>query len=232
MRILLYNQDQSELKKMSKKVIEALENEKAMLDVCYSFYHDKKKLNLVVYDIGIIDLSEGKEDALFLSHHLRQKNNECMIILLGRDYKESMFAFDMKASYFALKEDCDIKAILKNIITVYKKNNPFTYIKKDDKKYKAYIKDIIYIEVASKSITLVCMNQKYISSRKENPDLLDILKTHDFIKVHQSYYININKILSFKKGEVTLINNDIISVSLKHREFFHELVRNCINVNG
>ena len=67
MRILLYNQDKTELQKMSKDVIEALENEKAMLDVCYSFYHDKKKLNHVIYDIGIIDLSIGKEDALFFS---------------------------------------------------------------------------------------------------------------------------------------------------------------------
>ena len=42
-----------------------------------------------------------------------------MIILLGSVYKENKFAFDIKASYFALKEDSDIKAILKNIITVY-----------------------------------------------------------------------------------------------------------------
>ena len=229
MRILLYNQNHSELKKISEDVIKALENEKAMLDVSYSFYHDKKKLNHVVYDIGIIDLSYGKEDALFLSHHLKQKNSECMIILLGSDYRESMYAFDIKASYFALKEDCDIKSILKNIITIYKKNNPWVYIKKDDKKYKIYIKDIIYIEVASKSITLVCTNQRYMCLRRENSDLLEILNKYNFMKIHQSYYININKVLSFKKGEVTLMNNDIISVSLKYRESFNEKIRNCIN---
>ena len=96
MRILIYNQNITELDKMSKEVIEALENEKAMIDVSYSFLKNKKKLNHVIYDIAIIDLSVGKEDALFLSRHLRYHNEKCMIVLLGNDYKESIFAFDIK----------------------------------------------------------------------------------------------------------------------------------------
>ena len=39
--------------------------------------------------------------------------NWCMIILLGNDYRESYIAFDIHASLFVLKEDCDLKKILK-----------------------------------------------------------------------------------------------------------------------
>ena len=222
MRILIYNQNITELDKMSKEVIEALENEKAMIDVSYSFLKNKKKLNHVIYDIAIIDLSAGKEDALFLSRHLRYHNEKCMIVLLGNDYKESIFAFDIKAAMFLLKEDCNLKRELKKVIVSYKKSNPWIYFNKDDKKYKIYLENIIYVEVASKSITLVCRDQKYVSLRKENKDILEVLLKYGFVQVHQSYYISFKYIASFKKGEVTFLNGDNVSVSLKYTKSFHE----------
>lgn len=229
MRILLYNQDIVELKKMSLEVIEALENEKAMLDECCSFFKDKKKLNHVIYDIGIIDLSVGKENALFLVRHLRCLNSECMIILLGNSYTESEFAFEIKAAYFGLKEDCDINKTLKKVIAIYKKNNPWIYLYKNEKKQKIYLKDIVYVEVASKTLTIVCINQRYEVLRKENKNIIEFLCLHDFVKIHQSYYISFKNILAFKKGEVTLINGDSISVSLKYRKDFKERLEESID---
>ena len=232
MRILLYDQNKDELNRLSLEVIDALVNEKAMLDECYSFLKDKKKLNHVIYDIGIVDLSEGKEDALFLLHHLRCQNEDCMIILLGNDYRESYIAFDIHASLFVLKEDCDLKKILKNVILIYKKKNPWIYLLKDEKKYKVYLKDILYVEVASKVMVIVCKDIRYEVLRKENKDVLDFLCKHEFVQIHHSYYISFKNIFAFKKGEVTLINGDSISVSLKYRNEFKERLLLAIDNNG
>ena len=232
MRLLLYNQDKNELKKMSYVVVEALQNEKAMLDECCSFLDNKRKLNNVIYDIAIIDLSVGREDAKFLVHHLRQNNSECMIILLGSNYKESVFAFDIKASLFVLKEDCDLKKELKKVIVTYKKNNPWIYFHHDEKKTKIYLKDILFVEVASKSLRVVCIDKEYISLRKENKDVIDVLCKYGFIKVHQSYYISLKNIISFKKGEITLTNHENVSVSLKYRKNLKEKLNMFIDICG
>ena len=225
MRILLYNQSKYELKKMSDDVIEALHSELVMLDVCYSFLRDKKKINHVVYDMAIVDLSHGNEDALFLCRHLRYKNKDCMIILLGDDYKESTFAFEVKASYFILKEDCDLKKMIINQIEVYKKRNPWVYFIKENKKYKVYLKDVIYMETTSDLIHLVCFHQIYTMIKKENLNIIDFMIKHGLIRIHQSYYICSHKILGFKKGEVIMRNGDCLSVSLKYRDGFKEVIR-------
>ena len=232
MRILLYNQNKTELKKMSDDVMKALDSELVMLDISYSFLKSKKKLNNVIYDIAIIDMSEGKEDVLFLIRHLRNHHKECMIILLGNDYKESLFAFEIKAAYFGLKEDTDLKRIMKDMVERYKKNYPFVYIRKDDKRYKVYTKDVVYLEMMGKYISLVCHDKRYSGLKKENQDVLDMFIKYGFIQIHAGYYIHPDKILSFKKGEVTLINGDSISVSLKYRDMFYKYLNGAIDNNG
>ena len=222
MRILLYNQSQDELKKMSFDVIEALKNEKAMLDECCCFLQEKRKLNHVIYDIAIIDLSYGNEDAKYLVHHLRVNHSACMIVLLSQSYKESGFAFEIGASYFGLKEDCDLKDVLKKVIAVYKKENPFVYFHHNENKTKIYLKDVIYVEVTSKILRVVSVKGEYQSLRKENKNLIDILCGYGFVRAHQSYYVSLKNIVSFKKGEVTLSNCENVSVSLKYRKDMKE----------
>jgi DNA-binding LytR/AlgR family response regulator len=94
------------------------------------------------------------------------------------------------------------------------------------------LKDILFVEVASKSLRVVCIDKEYISLRKENKDVIDVLCKYGFIKVHQSYYISLKNIVSFKKGEITLTNHENVSVSLKYRKNLKEKLNMFIDICG
>ena len=55
---------------------------------------------------------------------------------------------------------------------------------------------------------------------------------YGFVQIHAGYFIHPLNIISFKKGEVTLINGDSISVSLKYRDVFYEYLNEAIDNNG
>jgi len=88
------------------------------------------------------------------------------------------------------------------------------------------IDDIIYCMSDGSYTHIVTANQKIIVS-KLIKEYTGLLKDHHFVRVHQSFLININKVLKFnKEGYVHLENDVSIPVAARRKEqFLQELER-------
>ena len=97
-------------------------------------------------------------------------------------------------------------------------NHPFLYIRADRKMIKILFNDILFIESLKDYLKIVTIN-KTIITRQAISSLEEMLPKDDFIRIHRSYIIAINKIDAFY-GETLEISNKEFPIG---RLFKHEV---------
>jgi DNA-binding LytR/AlgR family response regulator len=98
----------------------------------------------------------------------------------------------------------------------------FIFVKDGTKLVKVNLKEIIFIKGTREYVTIVTSDSKIMSLQamkaleEELPD--------NFIRVHNSFIVNINSIDSIAKNEIE-IGNEIIPVGITYKKSFFEKIR-------
>lgn len=97
-------------------------------------------------------------------------------------------------------------------------SNDFIFIKTDNKLVKVSFDEILYVEGLKDYLSLVTKNEKLITLQSLK-NMEELLPLKDFIRVHKSYIIAINKIDTLEKNRV-FIGDAVIPVGETYRESF------------
>lgn len=103
------------------------------------------------------------------------------------------------------------------------KNEKYFFIKTDYKLVKINIADVLYIEADQKYIHIYTEKEKYFTLLSLGK-ILESLPTEQFIRIHRSYVINIEKIDSIE-GNIVKINEYKIPISKGQRERFMDRIK-------
>jgi len=93
------------------------------------------------------------------------------------------------------------------------------------------VNDIIYCEANGSYTNIYLKNQHKLMMSKHLKEYENLLTDYDFMRVHNSFLINLNEVKSFVKtegGYILMNNNAQISISLKKREDFMEKMSKII----
>lgn len=93
------------------------------------------------------------------------------------------------------------------------------------------VNDIIYCEANGSYTNIYLKNQHKLMMSKHLKEYENLLSDYEFMRVHNSFLINLNEVKSFVKtegGYILMNNNAQISISLKKREDFMEKMANLI----
>lgn len=94
--------------------------------------------------------------------------------------------------------------------------NSYFFIKCDHKYEKIYIEDVLYVQALQNYVTICTEEKKYVSLlplKNVEQNLMD----RNFIRVHKSYIVNINKINNLESHELT-IGTSVIPISRNYRK--------------
>jgi len=87
-------------------------------------------------------------------------------------------------------------------------SSAFLYFRVDRKMVKVFFNDILFIESIKDYIKIVTASKtvvtKYVLSTLE-----EMLPSHDFLRVHKSYIVNIGKIDSYNADSVQILKNEL-----------------------
>jgi len=87
-------------------------------------------------------------------------------------------------------------------------NNSFLYFRTNRKMVKVFFSDILFIESLKDYIKIVTISKsivtKYVLSTLE-----DMLPTHEFLRIHKSYIVNISKIDSYNADSIQILKNEL-----------------------
>ncbi|MEH0158722.1 LytTR family DNA-binding domain-containing protein [Limibacter armeniacum] len=85
---------------------------------------------------------------------------------------------------------------------------PFIYVKADKKTQKLLLKDIVYIE-SLKDYVKIHTNNKVIVTKHQISHFEDNLPEQDFMRIHRSFIIAVNKIQAFNADHIDILDIEL-----------------------
>ncbi|PIQ49188.1 MAG: DNA-binding response regulator [Cytophagales bacterium CG12_big_fil_rev_8_21_14_0_65_40_12] len=199
-------------------------------------------------DLALLDVEMNDGTGIELVQKLKHKNLK--VIFITAHDKYALAAFRCSAIDFLLKPvDPDelVKAIAKvkqaqrfngleqqlAVLTEHLSGSSLSQRKivlsDQESIHIVKIEDIIWC-LAEGSYTrfkLITGPEIFVSKNLKSYE--DILQGHEFIRIHNSYLVNINHIKRFEKGEggtVVMSNNDLLPVSVRKKDTLMTLLKN------
>ena len=88
---------------------------------------------------------------------------------------------------------------------IYKPNpDAFVYLKADRVMQKIFVKDILYIESWKDYVKVFFINGKHLLVKQPISAMENLLSEHEFLRVHRSYIISLNKVSGYNSTSLRL----------------------------
>jgi DNA-binding LytR/AlgR family response regulator len=87
--------------------------------------------------------------------------------------------------------------------------NAFVYLKADRVMHKIFVNEILYVESWKDYVRLYFTNGKYLLVKQPISAIENLLSEHDFLRVHRSYIVSLNKISGYNSTCVQLGSAEI-----------------------
>ena len=184
------------------------------------------------YDRIFLDMYMDKLNGIQVAEKLRNMNYKGKIIFLTVTSKYAVESYDVEASGYLVKpHDIDkISMVLDRVLSNYE--NVHTYqIKKRNSVIQVLYSEIEYIESSnSKCILHRTDGNEYTIYKKLN-DIEEEINHRAFLRCHQSYLVNMNKIESVE-NDFTMKSGDIVPIRTRNLNEIKKEYYNYIEYRG
>lgn len=163
------------------------------------------------YDIWVIDIELDQTNGLEIAQKIRTIYPQAILIfhskrndLVFESLKIGCFFFVRKDHF---EEDMDfIQLRLQKHFSDIKKE--YVYHSKDQIRKISY-EEIEYIEKIGHQIEIHLENQEILKERKSLKDIMKEIDSPVFLQCHQSYYVNLSKVMKLDQNDFILENNKV-----------------------
>jgi DNA-binding LytR/AlgR family response regulator len=135
-------------------------------------------------------------------------------------YKRFLKAINKVSNTFDNNSDI----IIPNQIVINSNDNKFIFVKSDYENLKVNIQDIKYIEGLKDYLRINLSNDKFVLTLSNFSSIIDKISNPDFIRVHNSYIVNLNYIKSIQKNRI-LIGDKRIPISETYKKEFFDKIK-------
>ena len=220
MRCIIVDDDE-----LSRSIIKDLTDETNDLELvalCASAIEAANFLRKESVDLIFLDMEMPKVSGLEFLASLTVKP-QVIIVSSNKDYALQSYEFDITDYILKPITPARFQKAVGRAFEVYdkqsgknKSNRDEIFVKVDSMLVKINLKDICYIEALGNYLTIHTAEKKYTihSTMKEIEDKLPV---EDFIRVHRSYIVRIDKISRIQDNLID-INKQLITVGASYKE--------------
>ncbi len=101
----------------------------------------------------------------------------------------------------------------------------FLYLKSGHKIVRINFSDIIYVQGMSEYIQIYTTTSKPTISLLSLKLLESKLPSENFMRVHKSYIVNLDRVMTIERNEIFYDDGKVIPISLQYREQFNEFIK-------
>lgn len=166
-----------------------------------------------VYDIVFLDIEMNDMNGIETAKAINFKSRHTVIFIVTAYHKYLDDAMDLNVFRYIDKpvsRDRFFAGLDKAIALI--NNNDITFKTIDNEIITISKNDIMYVEVAKKRVTVTTIDNEYIT-REKMDFFRENLTASYFAIPHNSYIVNFNYVTKFKRDEMLLRNNHIISIA-------------------
>lgn len=231
-----------------------IDDEPLAIDVLKNFSDTIDYLNIVKTFTNPVEaikfLSENKIDLIFLDIEMpmingvdlvEALNSKPNIIFTTAFPQYAVDGFNLDAVDYLLKPisykrflkainkvsntfDNNSDIVIPNQIVINSNDNKFIFVKSDYENLKVNIQDIKYIEGLKDYLRINLSNDKFALTLSNFSAIIDKISNPDFIRVHNSYIVNLNYIKSIQKNRI-LIGDKRIPISETYKKEFFDKIK-------
>lgn len=194
--------------------------------ICDGFLSAEALLKAMQYgdykpDIAVLDISMGGMDGISLAKELNSLAPECQIIFLTSHLGYAPDVYSTDHCYFVIKEQADgrigdalDKALLalsaekRQVISVVAKSGGATEV--------IPVSRILCFDCYGRRTRIVTENGEFITAQKPEA-LLGAESGGFFVRCHQSYWVNLEKVAALKSNEFQLKNGMAVPLGRAYR---------------
>lgn len=176
------------------------------------------------FNILIMDIKLGSKSGIeFISKYQELLKNTKIIYITGYDeFIED--TFETNPTYLLrkpLNKEKINKAISKAIKEL-KNEEIFLFVKHLNETIKLKQKDILYIESDGRKVNIYLKDKKISTYAKLSA--LEEELSHQFLRVHKSFIVNLRHVIVYKINKITLDNGKEISISRTYQQKIKSII--------
>lgn len=221
MNILICDEKKEFVEEWKERLLKFIsDNPYIKMKLCTSIEEAKEMLNEISFDIAFLDTEVNGESTLELVEDLRMKNYHCAIIFVSNHYEHISQSFAIRAFQFLFKDIDDeiLESELERATQLYIRNKARCVLHTMDGVETFFPDEILYIETRNRKTKMMTKKGEFYGEVENIMKLKNNLLEFGFFQIHQSYFLNLNSILSVRKGEVQLMNGEVIPTSILNRK--------------
>lgn len=175
--------------------------------------------NGVVYDIVFLDISIPDMNGIDIGLKIKDHCPNTYIVFVTNFPQYAIDAYDCEAFHYLLKpiELSKTHRVVDRFVRKYNERNKYHVIRIKSESFRVPISEIYYIESFRKHIIYHLKGDKKYETVGKLSEVINELKDYGFCQIHQGYIVNMDKIRSFGKTELTLDDGRKVMVSVRKR---------------
>lgn len=148
------------------------------------------------FDLVLLDINMPEMSGLELGYELRYHQKDLAIIFQTAYDEHALKAFDIGAVGYLVKPFSieQLKESIERVKQDIKSDKAFRLMSKNGENYYLFKPEEIYYVKADLSEVMLRSLKGFSYYAHKISDLEKLLDSHDFVRIHRSYLININKI--------------------------------------
>lgn len=177
------------------------------------------------YDLIFLDIELTGINGVGAGQILRQQSQQVQIVYVSSKEEYAMQLFQNRPFDFLVKPITQKR--LNTLLNTYFKVFPiadryFTYTA-DRRKQQIAVSDILYFESLRKQLRIITGTGEIMIYAKLT-DILNEPFSGRFLRIHQSFLVNIQHIREFRYGEITLTNGLALPISRSYQDTVRDLL--------
>lgn len=221
MNILICDEKKEFVNEWKGRILKFIPNDQYIkIQSCTSVEEAKEMVNDIPFDIAFMDTEVNGESTLELVKDLRAQNHHCAIIFVSNHYEHISQSFEIRAFQFLFKDIDDeiLESELERATQLYIKHKARCVLHTMEGVETFLPDEIYYIETRNRKTKMMTKRGEFYGEVENMKKLKNNLLEFGYFQIHQSYFLNLNSILSVRKGEVQLVNDEIIPTSILNRK--------------
>ncbi len=221
MNILICDEKKEFVNEWKGRILKFIPNDQYIkIQSCTSVQEAEEMVNDIPFDIAFMDTEVNGESTLELVKDLRAQNHHCAIIFVSNHYEHISQSFEIRAFQFLFKDIDDeiLESELERATQLYIKHKARCVLHTMEGIETFLPDEIYYIETRNRKTKMMTKRGEFYGEVENMKKLKNNLLEFGYFQIHQSYFLNLNSILSVRKGEVQLVNDEIIPTSILNRK--------------
>lgn len=234
MKFLVCDDDALFALRLKQQLIKLLNGiQKSSVIDCVTQANEISAIDIRKYDVVFLDIDMGKINGIKLAKQFRTTYPDIILIFVTNYVQYSLEGYEVRALRYLLKEQLDekLQECLEAALLFYRKERNYVRFSSNNEEIDIFPGHIVYAETDARRIRLHLKNdvRDTLMLSITMARLTELLMNRGFLRIHQSYLVNMAYIQRIKSTGVWLSDGTTLPISARN---YNELKQEYLHWKG